>query len=48
MGDQLDDEKDKQIWKEQYPIFDKLTVMEEVFWINPNMEIFQSGIKNPL
>ncbi len=37
--------KDKQIWKEQYPIFDKLTVIEEVFWINPNMEIFQSGIK---
>ncbi|WP_420911262.1 D-serine ammonia-lyase [Lysinibacillus fusiformis] len=37
--------KDMQIWKEQYPLFDKLTGMEEVFWINPNMEIFQSGIK---
>ncbi|MFF6014217.1 D-serine ammonia-lyase [Lysinibacillus fusiformis] len=37
--------KDIQIWKEQYPLFDKLTGMEEVFWINPNMEIFQSGIK---
>ncbi|MGE7985405.1 D-serine ammonia-lyase [Lysinibacillus fusiformis] len=37
--------KDLQIWKEQYPLFDKLTLMEEVFWINPNMEIFQSGIK---
>jgi len=37
--------KDIQIWKEQYPLFDKLTGMEEVFWINQNMEIFQSGIK---
>jgi len=37
--------KDMQIWKEQYPLFDKLTGMEEVFWINPNVEIFQSGIK---
>ncbi|KFN02059.1 D-serine ammonia-lyase [Bacillus clarus] len=37
--------KDLQTWKEQYPLLNKLISMEEVFWINPNIEKFETGIK---
>lgn len=31
--------------KEQYPLVNKLTSLEELLWLNPNMESFQTGIK---
>jgi D-serine dehydratase len=31
--------------KDKYPLIDKLISTEEVFWINPNIEKYQSGIK---
>ncbi|WP_420482315.1 D-serine ammonia-lyase [Bacillus pseudomycoides] len=34
-----------QKWKDQYPLLSRLISMEEVFWINPNIEKFQTGIK---
>ncbi|PED09576.1 D-serine ammonia-lyase [Bacillus pseudomycoides] len=37
--------KDIQKWKDQYPLLSRLISMEEVFWINPNIEKFQTGIK---
>ena len=37
--------KDLQAWKDKYPLLNKLISTEEVFWINPNLEKFQSGIK---
>ncbi|PHF47760.1 D-serine ammonia-lyase [Bacillus pseudomycoides] len=37
--------KDIQKWKDQYPLLSGLILMEEVFWINPNIEKFQTGIK---
>ncbi|PEE41345.1 D-serine ammonia-lyase [Bacillus pseudomycoides] len=37
--------KDIQKWKDQYPLLSGLISMEEVFWINPNIEKFQTGIK---
>ncbi|MCM2534439.1 D-serine ammonia-lyase [Neobacillus pocheonensis] len=37
--------KDIQKWKDQYPLLSKLISMEEVFWFNPNIEKFQTGIK---
>ncbi|MEH7041011.1 D-serine ammonia-lyase [Bacillus pseudomycoides] len=37
--------KDIQKWKGQYPLLSRLISMEEVFWINPNIEKFQTGIK---
>ena len=38
--------KEIQTWKDQYPLLNKLISMEEVFWLNPNIEKFQTGIKN--
>ena len=32
-------------WKDKYPLLNKLISTEEVFWINPNLEKFQTGIK---
>ncbi|MBY6054002.1 D-serine ammonia-lyase [Cytobacillus firmus] len=32
-------------WKDKYPLLNKLISTEEVFWINPNLETFQTGIK---
>ncbi|MCX2826670.1 D-serine ammonia-lyase [Bacillus pseudomycoides] len=37
--------KDIQKWKGQYPLLSRLISMEEVFWINLNIEKFQTGIK---
>ena len=37
--------KDIQTWKDQYPLLNKLISLEEVFWINPNIEKFESGMK---
>ncbi|MEH7009817.1 D-serine ammonia-lyase [Neobacillus niacini] len=37
--------KDIQTWKDQYPLLNKLISLEEVFWLNPNIEKFQTGIK---
>lgn len=34
-----------QAWKDKYPLLNKLVSTEEVFWINPNLEKFQTGIK---
>lgn len=34
-----------QQWLHQYPLFKKLISLEEVFWINPKLENFQTGIK---
>ncbi|MGG0153979.1 D-serine ammonia-lyase [Bacillus mycoides] len=32
--------------KEQYPLVNNLIATEEVFWINPNMEKYETAIKN--
>lgn len=32
--------------KEKHPLLNKLILTEEVFWINPNKESFETGIKN--
>ncbi|MDQ6595793.1 D-serine ammonia-lyase [Bacillus salipaludis] len=37
--------KEIQKWKDQYPLLSKLISMEEIFWFNPNIEKFQTGIK---
>ncbi|MCY9511208.1 D-serine ammonia-lyase [Paenibacillus larvae] len=37
--------KDIRTCKDQKPLLNKLISMEEVFWINPNIEKFQTGIK---
>ncbi|MGY3314457.1 D-serine dehydratase [Peribacillus simplex] len=37
--------KEIQTWKNQYPLLNKLISMDEVFWLNPNVEKFQTGIK---
>ncbi|MFZ7946722.1 MULTISPECIES: D-serine ammonia-lyase [Bacillaceae] len=37
--------KDLQSWKEQVPLLSRLISLEEVFWTNPNMEKFTTGIK---
>ncbi|MFE6170469.1 D-serine ammonia-lyase [Viridibacillus arvi] len=37
--------KEIQTMKEQYPLLNKLISLEEVFWMNPNIEKFQTGIK---
>lgn len=37
--------RDIQTWKVQYPFLNKLISMEEILWLNPNMEKFQTGIK---
>ncbi|MFJ8531464.1 D-serine ammonia-lyase [Bacillus sp. NPDC094106] len=35
-----------QEWKDKYPLLDRLISMEEVFWINPNIEKFEVGMKS--
>jgi D-serine dehydratase len=43
------DNVDLQTWKKKYPLLDTLISMDEVFWINPNLEKYQLGIeKAPL
>jgi D-serine dehydratase len=37
--------KKVQLLKAQYPLLNKLILMEEVFWVNPKNERFQTGIK---
>ncbi|MGF9979608.1 D-serine ammonia-lyase [Viridibacillus arvi] len=37
--------KERQTLKEQYPLLNKIISLEEVFWMNPNIEKFQTGIK---
>lgn len=37
--------EDPQNWKEQFPLLKNLISMEEVIWLNSNMEKFQAGIK---
>lgn len=37
-----------QAWKDKYPLLNKLISTEEVFWINPNLGKFQTGIKKSL
>lgn len=41
---------DIQTWLEnnQFPFLDKLTSLNEVFWVNPNLEKAQQGINNSL
>ncbi|WP_285766970.1 D-serine ammonia-lyase [Peribacillus sp. SI8-4] len=36
---------DIQNWKDQYPLLNKLILMEEVFWLNPKLEKSQTAIK---
>lgn len=38
--------KDIETLKDQYPLIKKLISLEEVFWLNPNIEDFQSGVNN--
>ncbi|KFN03715.1 D-serine ammonia-lyase [Bacillus clarus] len=38
--------KNLEAWKEQLPFLNNLIAMEEVFWVNPNMEAFQVGMKD--
>ncbi|MCG7334645.1 D-serine ammonia-lyase [Sporosarcina sp. ACRSM] len=41
--------KDIQAWKDQHPLLNELISLKEVFWINPHIEKFQSGMdKSPL
>lgn len=41
--------KDIQMWKDQYPVLNKLISMEETMWFNPYIGKFQTGIqKSPL
>lgn len=35
-----------QEWKDKYPLLDRLISMEEVFWVNPNIEKFEVGMKS--
>lgn len=37
--------RDIQTWADRYPLLNNLISMEEVFWINPNNEKFQTGMK---
>ena len=37
--------KEIQTWKDQYPLLNKLISLEEVFWLNPNIEKFELGMK---
>lgn len=39
------DNADIQILKEKHPLLHKLVLTEEVFWVNPNKEDFETGIK---
>ncbi len=32
--------------KEEYPLLNKLIEIEEVFWLNPNMEKYETAIKD--
>lgn len=32
--------------KDRYPLLNKLIAMEEVFWMNPNMEKYETAIKD--
>lgn len=32
--------------KEKYPLLNKLIEIEEVFWLNPNMEKYETAIKD--
>lgn len=34
-----------QLWKNRYPLFNKVVAMEEVFWVNPAIQPFQTAIK---
>ncbi|MBK5346545.1 D-serine ammonia-lyase [Bacillus sp. TH44] len=38
--------KEIEALKEQYPLVNNLITTEEVFWINPNMEKYETAIKN--
>lgn len=38
--------KEIEALKEQYPLVNNLIATEEVFWINPNMENYETAIKN--
>ncbi|MEN1935248.1 D-serine ammonia-lyase [Paenibacillus sp. 102] len=40
------EEKNIEAWKEQYPLLNNLISMEEVFWVNPNIEKFQIAIED--
>ena len=37
--------KDIHKWKQQYPLLNKLIELEEVFWLNPTLQKFQTAIK---
>jgi D-serine dehydratase len=41
----IPDHIDLLLLKDKFPLINKLNSMEEVFWINPNIEKYQSGIK---
>ncbi|MBK5448341.1 D-serine ammonia-lyase [Bacillus sp. TH22] len=38
--------KEIEALKEQYPLVNNLITTEEVFWVNPNMEKYETAIKN--
>lgn len=38
------DHKTTQLWMERYPLFNKLFSLEEIFWVNPAIEKFQTAI----
>ncbi|VXC41337.1 D-serine ammonia-lyase [Bacillus mycoides] len=38
--------KEIEALKEQYPLVNNLIAKEEVFWVNPNMEKYETAIKN--
>lgn len=38
--------KEIEALKEQYPLVNNLIATEEVFWVNPNMEKYETAIKN--
>ncbi|WNV80292.1 D-serine ammonia-lyase [Bacillus atrophaeus] len=39
------DEKCVSDLRDQFPLLQQLTALDEVFWVNPNIETYQSGIK---
>ncbi|MED4861661.1 D-serine ammonia-lyase [Bacillus atrophaeus] len=39
------DEKCLSDLRDQFPLLQQLTALDEVFWVNPNIETFQSGIQ---
>lgn len=41
----MSESRNIQRWKDQFPLLDNLIAMEEVLWVNPHTEEFQTAIK---